>query len=398
MADPGVLLTGLKIWDGNAVLEADAIAIRGPQLAAIGARADLQQDPDLAGCETRDCSGQWAIPGLIDAHVHLELNPDRGKPPEGAQDAQVPLMAERAAQMVAAGITTARDLGGGAWRELTLRDQIAAGATPGPRLLCAGQPITTPAGHCHFWGGGASSIEEAHAVLDRQVRRGTDLIKVMATGGRMTAGSDPGKAQFDLPTLRAIVDRAARHNLTVAAHCHGTEGIAFAAEAGVRTIEHCSWVGKEGWASDYQSDIAKVVLDRGVWISPTVNRGWQRMLDAPKGVVLGRVRAAYQAMMTLGIPFIASTDAGIPGVYHHELRHALRVFSEIAQLSPTATLRTATSQAALGLGIADRCGRLAPGLSADLLLMHGDPTADLSALLDLSAVWARGREFDPIDR
>ncbi|MEM1231376.1 MAG: amidohydrolase family protein [Pseudomonadota bacterium] len=396
--DPtGVLLRNLSIWDGDSLAAGDAIAIVGERIAAIGEGSDLAKDDRFAALPQRDCAGLTAIPGLIDAHVHLELNPDRSKPPEGSQDHQAPLMAERAARMVAAGITTARDLGAGAWRELKLRDAIAAGEQVGPRLLCAGQPITTPTGHCHFWGGGASCIEEAHAVLHRQVARGVDLIKVMATGGRMTHGSEPGRAQFDVATLRAIVDEAARHHLTVAAHCHGTQGIDFAAQAGVRTIEHCSWVGPEGWASDYQEDIAKVILERGVWISPTVNRGWQRMLDAPKGIVVGRVRKAYQAMMALGIPFIASTDAGIPGVYHQDLRHALIVFAKIAELSAAATLRSATRDSARALGIADRCGTLRTGLAADVLLAHGNPAEDLTALLDLAAVWARGREIEPLN-
>ena len=226
---------------------------------------------------------------------------------------------------------------------------------------------------------------------DRQVRRGVDLIKVMATGGRMTKGSQPAAAQFDAPTMAGIVARAAEHGLSVAAHCHGTEGIAVAAAAGVRTIEHCSWVGEAGWASDYQEPIAKLILDQGIWVSPTVNRGWQRMLDAKDNQTLKRIRAAFADMRNMGIPFVASTDAGIPGVFHQDLAHALAVFAQVAQISPEQTLKSASSDAAVALGIESVTGQLRPGLSADLILLGANPLEQLTTITEPVAVWARGR-------
>ncbi len=384
-------LTNIRIWDGVGLVDADTIRVEGERIAAIGARSDLVGEADVI-----DCQGATAIPGLIDAHVHLELNPDHHKPPEKTDLAQRPLMVERAAAMVRAGITTARDLGGGAWLELELRDRIASAEIPGPRLLCAGQPITCPAGHCHFWGGEAANAAEVKEVLDRQIAKGVDLIKVMATGGRMTRGSDPMKPQFDLATLSDITATARANNLTVAAHCHGTEGIELAARAGVRTIEHCSWAGSEGWGTDFQADVAQLILDRDVWVSPTVNRGWQRMLDSKTGDALNRMRSAYRHLLDLGVPFVASTDAGIPGVFHHHLPLALKVFGAIAQMSAEQTLRTATSAAASALGVDQVTGRLKANLDADIVLVAGNPLEDLAALADPVGVWARGRmALDP---
>jgi imidazolonepropionase-like amidohydrolase len=384
-------LTNIRIWDGVGLVDADTIRVEGQRIAAIGARSDLAGDADVI-----DCQGATAIPGLIDAHVHLELNPDHHKPPEKTDLGQRPLMVERAAAMVRAGITTARDLGGGAWLELELRDRIASAEIPGPRLLCAGQPITCPAGHCHFWGGEAADAAEVKEVLDRQIAKGVDLIKVMATGGRMTRGSDPMKPQFDLATLSDITATARAHNLTVAAHCHGTEGIELAARAGVRTIEHCSWAGPEGWGTDFQADVAQLILDRDVWVSPTVNRGWQRMLDSKTGDALTRMRKAYRHLLDLGVPFVASTDAGIPGVFHHHLPLALKVFGAISEMSAEQTLRTATSAAARALGVDQLTGRLKATLDADIVLLAGNPLEDLAALAEPVGVWARGRmALDP---
>ena len=334
------VLTNLTIWDGVRTLDADTVVFEHDKLLHVG------ECPPERRAEAVDCAGLTLVPGLIDAHVHLELNPDHSGPPEALTEAIVDLMEERAAGMARAGITTARDLGGGAWHELALRDRIAAGEVIGPRMLCSGQPITSPHGHCHFWGGEAEDLAAAKVVLKRQLEHNVDLIKVMATGGRLTPGSRPTDAQFSEATLAGIVAMAHEHAKPVAAHCHGTEGIRRAAIAGVDTIEHCSWVGADGWASDYQADVAELILAQGIWVSPTVNKGWQRMLDSQSGKVLGRVREAYRAMLAMGIPLVASTDAGIPGVFHADLPHALVVFAQIAQLSNEQALRSATSDAA----------------------------------------------------
>lgn len=380
-----VNLTNLHIWDGSRTVDADTIQMHQGAITFVGARANTP-----SGGSFQDCAGLTAIPGLIDAHVHLELNPDDKSPPERTLPNVIPLMAERAKSMVAAGITTARDLGGGAWYELVLRNDIADGKLVGPRLLCSGQPITTPQGHCHFWGGGAANQAAALAVLHQQVSKGVDLIKIMATGGRMTRGSQPTATQFSQSTMNALVAAAHAHNLPVAAHCHGTAGIHQAALAGVQTIEHCSWVGQQGWASDYQDSVAQIILDNGVWVSPTVNKGWQRMLERRDGKVLARIRAAYRQMLTMGIPMVASTDAGIPGVYHADLPHALVVFAKIAELSPAQTLISATSNAARALGIEQICGKLAVGLAADILLLDGNPLQDLSNLTRPAQVYCQG--------
>lgn len=376
-------LTGLKIWDGNRQLDANAIRIESDRITAIGNHEEVS-----AGSEVVDFAGATAIPGLIDAHVHMVLDPTRRTPPGAGDVPDLDAMRERARQMLDAGITTARDLGGGHWQELKLRDEINSGAVQGPRLLCAGQPVTSVGGHCHFWGGEAANAAEIETVINRQLDHHVDLLKVMATGGRMTSGSRPEQPQFSVEELAVVVARAEQAGMHVAAHCHGTAGIHAAACAGVTTIEHCSWVGEGGWASDYQVDVAELIATSGIRVSPTVNAGWQRMIGNPVG---DRVKAAFNAMIDLGIPLIASTDAGIPGVNHHDLPKALAVFSTLADLSSEYTLASATSRSASALGIDHVTGSIRAGLSADLLVVDGDPLTNLSALEKPLAVWARGR-------
>ena len=378
-----MFLTNIRIWDGLAedYHEAASVEIEAGRILSLGE----------TGPDSRDMSGLTVLPGLMDAHVHLCLDPAVRSPEDQETDpeALLPDMRQRAKAMVRAGITTARDLGGGNWAELTLRDEIEAGQTPGPRLLCAGQPITSVGGHCHFWGGEAANVDAALEVLARQVDKGSDLIKVMATGGSLTPNSTPADAQFDTETIRAIVQASADKGRHVAAHCHGTTGIVNAVNAGVRTVEHCSWVGPNGWGKNYDEVTVAAMAAQGTWVSPTINLGWARFrgnkpLETLRQENLARLRAA-------GVGLIASTDAGIPGVKHHDLPLALAEFAHFAALSPIETLRTATHDCAVALGIDNVTGRVASGLYADLLVVEGDPLADLAALTGPVEVFARGK-------
>lgn len=385
-------LTNLRVWDGDAdtaLPGVDSIRIAHGRIAWLGDRAGL------AGTPARDLGGQTLLPGLIDAHVHLCLDPDVDDAhAQGAATAMdlAPLLPARALSMLRAGITTARDVGGGAWAELALRDSIAAGTVAGPRLLCSGQPITSPGGHCHFWGGEAAGLDAALQVLERQVAHGADLIKVMATGGNLTRGTRPVAAQFDAATLRGIVDAARARGRLVAAHCHGTAGIRNAAAAGVATIEHCSWLGSQGWHADYDAAIAAAIAAAGIAVSPTIHSGTARNLG--RSGRAQRMQENLARMRAAGIRLIASTDAGIPGVRHDDLPRALPVFAALARMTPVEALRSATSASADALGIGKSTGRIRVGASADLLVVDGDPLADLAALARPSLVIARGVPLD----
>jgi imidazolonepropionase-like amidohydrolase len=384
------IYTHLRIWDGVTAAyrdDVDAMRVEAGRIAWLGRSADVTH-----AAEARDMAGLTALPGLIDAHVHMVLDPDVRDPlaqTELDRDTRVAAMERRAAEMVRAGITTARDLGGGEWLELELRDRIGRGAAVGPRLVCAGQPVTSPGGHCHFWGGSASDVDAAAAVIDRQREHGVDLIKVMATGGTMTKGTTPRDAQFDRDTLAAIVACARRRGYAVAAHCHGTAGIRFAASAGVSTIEHCSWVGDGGWGADYDAEVAAELAARGIWVSPTVNLGWKRHQGSGSDHEK-RLLANFAAMRAAGVRLAASTDAGIPNVRHADLAKTLPVFAHIAGFTNAEVLKSATSDAAESIGLGTTTGRLAPGYCADLLFVDGDPLADLGCLVAPTQVLARG--------
>lgn len=387
-------LTNLRIWDGAGDTvrdDANAVVIRDGKIVRTCFASDLSAGERK---DSRDLGGLFVMPGLIDAHVHMCLNPEIMAPTE--QD-KVPAneildqIATRAQAMLAAGITSARDLGGGQWLELEVRNRIRRGDLLGTRLVCAGQPVTSVMGHCHFWGGEAADIDAALEVVARQVEHDVDLIKVMATGGNLTRGSRPAEAQFDAMTLGAIVAAAQGNGFHVAAHCHGTSGIGRAAAAGVTTIEHCSWVGDDGWAKNYDAGVCAEIVKQGAFVSPTINLGWRRRIGSGdyETLVLGN----FEKMKAAGVRFIASTDAGIPNVFHHDLPRALPVFAHFAGLSNPEVMRAATSDCAQATGLGGVTGRIEAGLSADLLLLDGNPLVDLDVLANPVDVFARGRSL-----
>jgi imidazolonepropionase-like amidohydrolase len=388
-------LVGVRVWDGDAtgpLREVDALRVEGERIAALGRSGEL-----CAGARVVRLDGASLIPGLIDAHVHLELDPSLATPEEQAAVAPAAAeraLVERAASMLRAGITTARDLGGPAWRELALRERIAAGELSGPRLLCAGQPVTTPRGHCWFWGGEAADSAAIERVIARQLARGVDWIKLMVTGGRSTRGTQPHEPQFDALQIGAAVRAAGDAGRAVAAHCHGTAGIRNAALAGVRSAEHCSFAGPAGFGTDFDPGVAELLAERGVWVSATVNAGWARYFGADLEPLpfARRMSEVFSGLQRAGVQLVASTDAGIPGVAHDDLPRALAVFARIAGLAPLAALRSATSSAADALGLSGSTGRLRPGLAADALALAGDPLRDLGALATPLLVLARGRQ------
>lgn len=384
-----MLLRNVKIWDGvseEISSDYDAILIERGRIKRL-----TSADEKIATVASRDYQGAFVVPGLIDAHIHLCLDPAvqdpfaHGKVPV---ETQLEHMVDRAGQMVRAGITSARDLGGGRWLELKIRDRINRGEIQGPRLLCAGQPITSVQGHCHFWGGECSDVASAQTVIDRQIEAGVDLIKIMATGGNITPGSRPVDAQFDEPTMVAIVGKAKAKGFLVAAHCHGVDGIHHAAVAGVSTIEHCSWVGGDGWGANYDEGIAEVIAQKGIWVSPTVNTGWRRHIGNAR--TEKALKERFTKMRQAGCRLIASTDAGIPNVWHHQLSSAMEVFAVVAGLTNAETLRAATSDCADAVGLKDETGKIIPGLSADLLLCDGDPLLNLATLQQPVEVFSQG--------
>jgi imidazolonepropionase-like amidohydrolase len=332
------------------------------------------------------------MPGLIDAHVHLGF--DGGPRPvervrSETDEQQLILMLHSARELLGVGVTTARDLGSRGYLGVIVRDAIAQGMARGPRLLVAASPLTVTGGHCWFLGGEADNEDDLRRLVRIHHKNGADLIKVMSTGGFMTRGSAPWYAQFSTAQLAAVVEEARRVGKPVAAHAHGIEGITRAAEAGVTTIEHCSFVTETN-ERVFSESLAATIADKGIVVCPTVN------VNAPyvaqlTGIAVGQ---HLPAMRDLGVRLIAGTDAGINNTPHHQYLGGLEHLVSVG-FSPAEVIAMATTRSAAALGLGEIAGRLSPGFEADLLVVDGDPLADITALGRLRRVIARGRDYVP---
>jgi imidazolonepropionase-like amidohydrolase len=339
-----------------------------------------------AEAETVEFGDATLLPGLIDAHVHLGF--DAGADPVAQMladsDATLLLRMRLAARRaLAAGITTVRDLGDRSYLGLTLRDWFNSGGEPGPAILAAGPPITVTGGHCHFMGGEADGELEVRRAVRAHVKAGVDVIKIMATGGHMTRGTNPSVPQYSVDELRAAVEEAHRLDRQLTAHAHGPSGIAAAVEAGVDCIEHCSFRVSGGRQPEPR--LVERIAERGIAVSPTVG-----FLGQP-GPLFESFVPILEHMHRAGVRLVASTDGGVSANRPHDvLPHAI-AFLAHAGLSNAEALAAATSVAAEVIGVADRTGRLQVGKDADLLAVAGNPLGDTAALLHVKAVFRAGR-------
>ncbi|WP_329071435.1 amidohydrolase family protein [Amycolatopsis sp. NBC_01480] len=365
----------------NTPLEHGAVLVRDGEIVAVGRRdevAPLALDP-----VTRDFPGGTVLAGLFNVHVHLSFDASREMLPnflaadeqtlaDGARD--------RLEQLVRSGVTTVRDLGG----------RTVSKPGVGPRLLASGPPLTVPEGHCHFFGGTVSGDQEIRALVDANAAAGADVIKVMASGGQITeGGADMWESQFDAAALRVIVEQAARHGLPVATHAHGADAIEDCANAGVATIEHCTFMTGPG-QTDLRPDVARRMAAAGISACSTSSRNWRMMAERMGEELARRVYGRLPWLEEHGVRLIAGTDAGLPGSVFDDPVGALELYEWLG-FSRRRILEISTEDSAKGLGLADVTGRLEPGLAADVLVVDGDPLADLDALRHPLLVMAGGR-------
>ena len=388
---PEEVLTAPRVITGSETVADGAVVLGDRTVVWAGAAGALPAD--YAALPRTDYPGSTIMPGLIDSHVHLGF--DGGPDPAARMRAetdeqQLVLMLRNARDLLGVGVTTARDLGARAYLDVVVREAIAAGLARGPRLVVAGPPVTVTGGHCWFMGGEADSEDDLRRIVRTHHKHGADLVKVMATGGFMTTGSAPWYAQFTAEQLAVVVAEASRVDTPVAAHAHGLEGIRRAVQAGVTTIEHCSWVTETNDRC-FDARLAAQMAERGIVVCPTINVNAPYVTELT-GLTVGQ---HVQAMRDTGVRIIAGTDAGIDNTPHHQYAGGLAAMVTLLGFAPADVIAMATTQAAAVLGVGAVTGRLAPGYEADLIVVDGDPLSDIAALGRLRRVIARGRDYVP---
>jgi imidazolonepropionase-like amidohydrolase len=390
-------LTGGMVLDaaGERFLRGD-IGVDGDRIAAVVPAAAPE-----SGDTVVDLDGCWLLPGLVDCHVHLTQPTDAPDPAAASRrsDAEVALFTAAAARRtLAAGVTTARDVGGWNYVEMAVRDAINAGDIPGPRLSLAGRLLSITTATVGYYPGMYEVADGADAVrraVRRQLAAGADVIKVMATGAMLSSETEDARAiQFTLDELRAAVEVAHDNFRPVAAHAHARQGIVNAVEAGVDSIEHCTFADDEA---------LEHIARAGTFVVPTICAGElllrepgiveampdhlrQRMLEF-NDVHLATIRRAHE----LGVRIAMGTDAGTPGNHHGLNAHECVLMATRCGLSPAESVRTATINAATLLRRQAEIGSLEVGKYADVIACANDPWDDIEELTRLVFVMKGGR-------
>ncbi len=342
------------------------------------------------------------MPGLVDGHVHLTFGPEGGVFGDSSAETtheQVARAFGNAQRALSCGVTTVVDCGGRAEVMLAVKRAAAAGVIASPGIVVSGPPITTTAGHCHWLGGVADTTDEVIRLARRLTQDGVDFIKIMLTGGNLTAGSNPRRLQYPDETMVALGAECQRLGKPLVVHAHSEHAIALAAACGATVIAHASCQDTEGNFVLADATLAGLV-EAGTVVDATITVG---ALESSDGVAASNRRheqrrqmiPLFSRMHTAGVVLLAGTDAGVPGVSHGRVGQAVVALHREVGVPLGAALLSGTLEPARAFGIADQVGSIAVGLQADLLLLDGDVSEDVTSVERPATIWRAGRLFRP---
>jgi imidazolonepropionase-like amidohydrolase len=357
------------------------------------------------GARVIDQRSRFVLPGLIDSHVHLtsELGPNQLLEEVQLTPADQAMRGvENARKTLMAGFTTVADVGANNDAIFALRRAVAEGRVPGPRIIAAGAGVTPDGGHGDANGfapdiidalrnpNACSGADACRRAVRRQIQAGADVIKITATGGVLSNTAAGIGQQFSDAEFAAIVEAAHSMGRRVTAHAHGVDGINAALRAGVDSIEHGTYLDRESVRLLRQGDRYLVpTMMAGWWVGQLAEQGGvltPAQADKARRVgpdLVRMVRMAHDA----GVRIAFGTDTGVSP--HGMNAREFQLMVE-AGYTPLQTIQAATVNAADHLQLNGTAGRIAPGYAADIIAVDGDPLADVSTLMNVRFVMARG--------
>ena len=408
------LITGAHLLDGSGAPPADraAVLIEGDRIVGLGRASDVRV-PDGASVDRRDYGDATILPGLVDAHTHLVAPGDGTLGDDVAKEDDDLLLlqaSKNARTLLHSGVTTLRENGAKGKVAFSLREGIRRQLAPGPRMVICGRPIAITGGHMGYFGSEADGETAVRAEVRKLLKEGADYIKIVASGGS-TRTSDPNRASYTVPELAAMTEEAHRHGKLTAAHCTSAQSVQNCLDADVDMIIHCIFTEPDG-TYRFRPDLVERLAAAKAWVNPTLyvmKAGIERQREAREreGRLTPELAAqleqqrraldvrvdAVRKMSAAGVRMTAGSDSPwgwyAPGEFVHEI-HMLAQ----AGLSYADAVVAGTAGAADSIGTGSEAGRLAVGRAADVLVVRGDPTREITALWDVLDVYQGGRRVE----
>ena len=410
---PFTLITADRLVDGStaAPIERAAVLIQGERIVALGPQ-DAVRAPAGATVDRKAYGAATILPGLVDAHTHLVAPGDGTLGDDIAKEDDDFLLlqaAKNARTLLHSGVTTLRENGAKGKVAFSLREGIRRRLAPGPHMVICGRPIAITGGHMGYFGSEADGEVAVRAEVRKLLKEGADYIKIVASGGS-TRTSDPNRASYSVAELAAMTDEARRHGKLTAAHCTSAQSIQNCLDAGVDMIIHCIFTEPDG-TFRFRPDLVERLAAAKAWVNPTLyvmKAGIERMREAREreGRLTPELMAqleqsrraldvrvdAVRRMSEAGVRMTAGSDSPwgwyAPGEFVHEI-HMLAQ----AGLSYADAIVTGTAGAADSIGVGGVSGRLLSGRQADVLVVRGDPTREITALWDVLDVYQAGHRI-----
>lgn len=368
-----------------------AVFVKDGKVEKLGTFADVAAD-----MQVYDYTNKTVMPGLINAHVHIDMVAE-GDPfaalARSSKVDKVLAMIDHMNQYLQSGVTTVRSLGTGDGYDIEMRNAVNSGKIVGPTILAAGQNLCMTGGHGWMMAYEVDSPAEARRAARDTLKKGADCVKIMATGGVMTPGVEPGSPQLTTEEMRAAVEEAHKAGKKTATHAQGTTGIKNALDAGLDTIEHGIFLDDE--------TIAQMVK-QGTYLVPTliaplaiieagVEKGVPEFAVRKSNYVWDFHTKSFENAYKAGVKIATGTDAGTPYNLHSIYYREIELMNQYG-MTPMDVVVASTKTAAEACDIDSTHGTLEPGKFADMIVLNENPLENLKTFRDVQDVFKAGKK------
>ncbi|MDK2917666.1 MAG: hypothetical protein PWQ37_399 [Candidatus Petromonas sp.] len=385
---------GFTLLDGTGKppVEDAGMLVEGKTIKKVGKAVEFEVSEDT---KVVDLTGKTVMPGMINSHIHITMEPV-GNPFALITTESLAKTALRGVKnlkkQLYSGVTYFRDVGGPDGVDIDLRNAVNEGIIEGPEFLVSGKVLTMTGGHGWPIGRECDGVDEMRKGAREQLKAGADLLKIMATGGVMTPGVEPGSPQLTFEEMKVAVEEAHKAGKKTATHAQGTTGIKNAVLAGIDSVEHGIFLDDE---------VIELMVKKGTYLVPT--------LVAPYFIVENGVEAgipeyavekskrvmdshfkSFQKAREAGVKIAMGTDAGTPFNLHDKTAYELKLMAD-AGMTPMETIVSSTKTAAELLGIDENYGTLEEGKTADFLVLKENPLNNLDTLFNIESIYKLGK-------